>query len=141
MRPGWDGENVSGGWSQFDTNAYLAKSEKRKPVASGENQKPSKAEMVAEKEHHRIFRQWLNLNNVGFIEAPMCKKSELPAGHPDFTCFSNGRCVFVEFKSGDNGLSEDQVTRIAILKSTGCEVHVSYEVGEAVVWTRGRLLL
>jgi hypothetical protein len=124
-------------WSRFDVEQANAKREKPSAVAA--TPKPSKADIVAEKAMHGLFRQWLRLNNVGFIESRMDKKSQLDVGLPDFACFTDGRCCFVEMKTATGVVSEAQELRIAFLRSIGCPVLVSRDVGEAIAWTREQL--
>lgn len=91
----------------------------------------------AEEDQHKLFIQWLNLNNIQFIHASMKKKAKtLKPGWPDFSVFANGQAVFVEFKVHPNKESEDQVKVRKEMEASGCNCVVAYSVMDAINFVR-----
>jgi hypothetical protein len=107
-------------------------------------QSPSEAEALPvekeERELHRQFEQWLNLNGIHFIHFRMDKKSPLP-GLPDFTCHRDNKVCFVEFKAAGELPTEEQTEYIARLRAiNGCEVVIASDLALAIQKTKERLL-
>jgi hypothetical protein len=92
-----------------------------------------------EKLVHHTFEAWLRLNELPFIHSRMDKKSTIRVGWPDFSIFSEGKTVFVEFKQAGKQLSQEQVAVAAELISKGFEVSVQTEPGQAILWTKSAL--
>jgi len=100
--------------------------------AAGKIPKPSKAEQVSEKEMHRLFANWLNLQEFLFLEARMDKPSTIMEGWPDFTVFHKGKTAFVELKVLGASLREEQAACIAALRQDGFAVAVCRSAQEAI---------
>ena len=81
---------------------------------------------------HEKFQQFCNYHQLGYVHSRMDKKATIKKGWPDFSLFLNGRSMFVEFKAGDNKLSEDQEQCIESLRKAGMLVEVAYDLGSAM---------
>jgi hypothetical protein len=100
---------------------------------------PSKVERDTERKLHHMFEAWLRLNEIPYVHSRMDKKSTIRVGWPDFSIFSEGKTVFVEFKQAGKELSPEQIVVTAELISEGFEVSVHTEPGRAILWTKSKL--
>ena len=93
----------------------------------------------SEKLVHHTFEAWLRLNEIPFIHSRMDKKSTIRVGWPDFSIFSEGKTVFVEFKQAGKQLTPEQMAVANELISKGFEVSVQFYAGQAIHWTKTAL--
>lgn len=95
----------------------------------------AKSEVIAEKEMHKQFSNWLNLHGIFFIHSRMDRPSSQNLGVPDFI-FACGKLTAipaaVEFKTPDGKLSDDQMICIARMQDNGWQVRVAKSVDEAI---------
>lgn len=93
-----------------------------------------------ERDMHEKFMQWLNLNEIYYLQSRMDKKSTIRKGQPDFCITHQGYAVHIEFKYGDNIPSEAQITCIGDIMRGGTPVHVCFSVADAIAKTRRAVL-
>jgi len=79
-------------------------------------------EVHSERELQVLIRGLLARNFTAWESSPWGRKTNRPAGTPDFEFYHNGRAYFIEAKSKTGVLSDDQKQRQAILIAAGCEV-------------------
>jgi len=94
--------------------------------------KAAKAEIIAEKEMHRLFGQWLNMQGFPYLESRMDKASTIAIGFPDFAIFFKTKTVFIEMKSGANKPTEEQTRWMNRLGSEGFHSFAAYSVQDAI---------
>lgn len=85
-----------------------------------------------EKDHHNVFSQWLNLNNIPFVHSRTDRKTTNEPGVPDYIVILKGKAICIEFKVNGNKLSEGQEKFIAKLKENGTETHVVSMAADAI---------
>jgi hypothetical protein len=86
-----------------------------------------------ERNLHNDFSGFLKRHEFDLvIHTSPAKKSPIKAGWPDYTIFKGGKILFIEFKVGENVLSEEQETVIAQLLTEGFTVCVLFNYAEAV---------
>jgi hypothetical protein len=90
----------------------------------------------AEKEMHEVFTQWLNLNNIYHVHSRMDKKSTIAKGTPDFTIVYGGKGFFIEFKTPQNTLSDEQKVHMKKIMASGTQYFLCYDAKEAIEVTR-----
>jgi hypothetical protein len=100
----------------------------------------AKFEKREEKEMHRMFIEWMNLNEIEFVHSRMDRASTIEKGFPDFVCMKGNRFCLVEMKCPGGRLSEDQVRVIGRLRARDIPVLVAYSTQEAIVFCREKLL-
>jgi hypothetical protein len=96
----------------------------------------AKSEARTERAEQKIFSQWLNLNQVYYIQPRPDRKSGIKVGHPDFSIFRAGKALFIEMKAPGGRLSEEQKRCIGELVDQGFSVELAYSAGEAIIKTR-----
>ena len=119
--------------------ARLAANRKTKVASVVSAPAASKAEVVAEKEMHRLFEQWCNLKGIMFVHFRMDKKAPTP-GQFDFLLLRDGKCAAVEFKVLQNKLSEVQESYRTRLRRSGVPNLLASSVAEAIQWATEMLL-
>lgn len=96
----------------------------------------AKSEVVAEREMHKQFSNWLNLHRIFFIHSRMDRPSSQNLGVPDFVFSvlrkSTAIPAAVEFKTPSGVLSDDQLTCIARMQDNGWMVRVAKSVDGAI---------
>lgn len=101
----------------------------------------AKANTELEREAHKLFEQWLRLNQVPFAHSRMDKPASIRKGWPDFTMLANSRGCCVEFKSGNEQLNDDQQVVVGELRYREVPVLVTTNVSEAIAFTKRELML
>ena len=89
----------------------------------------------AEKELQSEIRTYLAFQRAKgeceYINPPMCKKSELPIGWPDFSIFlPGGRVLLVECKTATGKLRPEQVETKSRMDGIGHTVHIVRKIEE-----------
>ena len=92
-----------------------------------------------EKQMHEDFIQWLNLNEIYYIHSRMDKKSTIAKGAPDFTIIHQGIGFFIEFKTPQNTLSEEQKAHAKKIMASGTDYFICYAAQEAIEVTRKQI--
>lgn len=90
---------------------------------------------------HKAVIQYCNLKGVGYVHAQMNKKSTIKKGHPDFTCYFNGKVCFLEMKIPGRPCTPEQINCIAEIGDVqNCPVLVARSSQEAIDFIRKHLL-
>lgn len=85
----------------------------------------NKLDEEAESVIHGFIGRELRRRGIRYLHSDMRRKSTLPIGHPDFTCFMpGGTTIFFEVKTSTGQLSQVQEEYIADLRRDGFTVHV-----------------
>ena len=85
-----------------------------------------------ERSECKIFESWLNLNNLYFIRPNPSVKSTIQIGHPDYTIFWNGTCLFIEMKGPKGKVSDEQFHSMELLRHLGFTAVVCYSADHAI---------
>ncbi len=78
------------------------------------------------------FAAWLNLRNILFYNPRSDKRSTIRAGASDFTVFSHGKTLFIEFKAPGATQSQDQIEFEIEVGRSGYTYHLVYSSKEAI---------
>lgn len=89
-----------------------------------------KCALKDESELQSLIRQYLRLNGVEFINPDMRKKSQLPAGWPDFTFCYRGVPVGAECKIEGEKPRQEQSERLEKMQRNGWVTMVVYSVAD-----------
>jgi hypothetical protein len=93
----------------------------------------ARVDLRLERKLHAEFSGFLRRHEFHLvIHADPRRKSQLPAGWPDFTIFHEGKTLLLEFKTSQNTLSEIQKEVIASLLKEGFTVLVLRNYPDAV---------
>jgi len=105
----------------------MSKTDRAKLGKSGRtmDEVSEQAEVRSERDLQVMIRALLARNFTAWETSPWGRKTNRPAGTPDFEFYHNGKAYFIEAKSKTGVLSADQKERIAILTAAGCEVLVT----------------
>jgi hypothetical protein len=99
----------------------------------------AKYESRLERHRHGVFSQFLHLKGYEHLHANPTKRSTIEPGWPDYSLFPpHAQVFFIEFKTEEGTLSEDQKRVIARLRGKGYEVFVLTDVREAIKLTDER---
>lgn len=90
-----------------------------------------------EREEHKLFRAWCDLNNYRYRHDRTDKRTSCAKGWPDFTLFmAPARTLFLEFKRPDGRFSPEQLAMIEGLRRDGFTVLVPQNALQAITGTR-----
>lgn len=94
-----------------------------------------------ERELHNTFDKWLYLNGIPFVHSTFGKRATTRPGTPDYVILKAKTGIAVEFKVGNNPLSEDQNRVIAEYLVAGVPVAICTSVEGAIEFCKEHLKL
>jgi hypothetical protein len=117
----------------------MAKEDRKELGATTMDEVTEKQAVIAEREQHETFINWLRLNRIFFDHQAMHKRASNRLGAPDFICLKNRLGCCVEFKFGINKLSDDQLRTKYEAGQAGVPFAVCYSVVDAIEFCRETL--
>jgi len=119
----------------------MTKEERKEMRTPTSEEAQSKIDVKSERQLHKQFESWCRLNGIVYLHSRMDSRPTIREGWPDFTCFFNGRCCFVEFKMPHAKPTQIQDECCQSLNHALQQVLVTDSLVFAITWVKEALMM